>query len=254
MRWFARTEQLVGPEAYGRLQAARVAVFGLGGVGSFTVEALARAGIGSLRVVDHDCVNPTNLNRQLFALHSTLGLPKVEVARARILDIHPEAIVDARHRFINGDSVDELLQPAPDVVVDAIDSLNAKVALLEAAHRKRLTTVSAMGAGGKFRGDLIQVADLDDTWNCPLARLVRKRLHARGIRKGILCVFSPEPCRNDRPPRPEDRDVHLGPGRPRTPLGTLSYMPALVGLRVAEVVIRHLLGPLGPVSDTAPPT
>ncbi|OQA36069.1 MAG: tRNA threonylcarbamoyladenosine dehydratase [Acidobacteria bacterium ADurb.Bin340] len=247
MRWFARTEQLLGPEGYARLGAARVAVFGLGGVGSYAVEALARAGVGHLQVVDHDVVNPTNLNRQLFALRSTLGRPKVEVARERILDINPDAQVDARHRFINGDSVAELLDPLPDVVVDAIDSLNAKVALMEAAYQLDLPTVSAMGAGGKVRGDLIQAADLEDTWNCPLARLVRKRLHGRGIHRGITCIFTPEPCRNDLPPRPEDIDAHVGPGRKRTPLGTLSYMPALVGLRVAEEVIRKLLA-LTPLS------
>lgn len=243
MRWFARTEQLLGEDGYARLTQARVAVFGLGGVGSFAVEALARAGVGHLRVVDHDVVNPSNLNRQLFALRSTLGTPKVEVARARILDINPEAEVDARHRFINNDSVAELLEPQPDVVVDAIDSLNAKAGLLEAAHRLGLPTVSAMGAGGKLRGDLIQVGDLEDTWNCPLARLIRKRLHARGIHRGITCVFSPEPCRNDLKPNPVDIDAHVGPGRKRTPLGTVSYMPALVGLRVAEEVLRKLLEP-----------
>lgn len=247
MRWFARTEQLIGPEACARLARARVGVFGLGGVGAAALEALARAGVGHLRIVDHDVVNPTNLNRQFLALRSTLGIPKVEVARARILDINPACEVDARRVFINNDTVAELLEGGLDLVLDAIDSVNAKVALMEAAYRLDLPTVSAMGAGGKVRGDLIQAADLEDTWNCPLARLVRKRLHGRGIHRGITCIFTPEPCRNDLPPRPEDIDAHVGPGRKRTPLGTLSYMPALVGLRVAEEVIRKLLA-LTPLS------
>ena len=241
MRWFARTEQLVGHEGYEHLKQARVAVCGLGGVGAFAVEALARAGVGHLRVVDHDVVSPSNLNRQLLALRSTLGRPKAEVAAERILDINPDCEVDARRAFLNGDTVAELLEPRPDVVVDAIDSVNAKAALLQAAVELGIPVVSSMGAGGRQDGSFIRVGDLPETDVCPLASMMRKRLKRRGITTGIRCVFSLEPCRNDLLPDPVDVEAHDGPGRKRTPLGTVSYMPALFGLRVAQEVIQQIL-------------
>ena len=241
MRWFARTEQLLGPEACARLAQASVGIFGLGGVGGYAVEALARAGVGHLRVVDHDVVNPTNLNRQLLALRSTLGRPKVEVARERILDIHPGCAVDARQAFVNQDSAPQLLEPPLDLVVDAIDSVNAKTGLIQAAFERGIPVVSSMGAGGRRDGSRILVGDLSETDVCPLAAIIRKRLRRRDIRTGVRCVYSLEPCRNDLLPHPVDVEVHDGPGRKRTPLGTLSYMPALFGLRVAEEVIRTLL-------------
>ena len=241
MRWFARTEQLLGPEGFHRLQHSRVAICGLGGVGSFACEALARAGVGHLRLVDHDLVNPTNLNRQLLALRSTLGLPKVEVAAARVLDINPECQVDARRAFLNNDTVAELLLPRVDLVIDAIDSVNAKCALLQAAVEGGLPIVSSMGAGGRFDGGQVFTGDLSETRQCPLASVIRQRMGRRGIRRGVRCVYSLEPCRNDLAPNPLDVEVHDGPGRPRTPLGTLSYMPAIFGLRVAQEAIRLLL-------------
>jgi len=241
MRWFARTEQLLGVEACAILAGARVAVYGLGGVGSFALEALARAGVGHLRVVDHDVVNPSNLNRQLLGLRSTLGRPKVEVAAERIRDINPHCVIDARRIFLNGDTVAQLLEPGVDVIVDAIDSVNAKAALLQAAQERSLPVVSSMGAGGRRDGSRILVGDLSETDVCPLAAVIRKRLRRRGITTGIRCVYSTEPCRNDLLPDPVDVEAHDGPGRKRTPLGTLSYMPALFGLRVAEEVLRMLL-------------
>lgn len=241
MRWFARTEQLLGQEGYERLGRARVMVCGLGGVGSYAVEALARAGVGYLRMVDHDVVNPSNLNRQLFALRSTVGQPKAEVAAARIRDINPGCEIDARRVFINGETVAELLEPAVDVVVDAIDSVNAKTGLIQAAFERGIPVVSSMGAGGRREGGGILVGDLSETDVCPLAAIIRKRLRRRGIVTGIRCVYSKEPCRNDLQPDPVDVEAHDGPGRKRTPLGTLSYMPALFGLRVAEEVIRLIL-------------
>lgn len=241
MRWWARTEMLLGPDAWARLARARVAVFGLGGVGSFAVEALARAGIGTLQVVDHDVVNPTNLNRQLFGLHSTLGLPKVEAARARILDIHPACIVDTRLGFIQNETVAELLRPRPDLVIDAIDSLNAKTALLQACVEAGLAVISSMGAGGRMDGGAIQVGDLAETRLCPLATKLRQRLRRRGIAGGIRCVYSLEPRRPSLPPQPQDVDAHVGPGRRRTPVGTISYLPAMFGLRAAQEAIQFLL-------------
>lgn len=241
MRWFARTEQLLGTEACERLASARVAVFGLGGVGAFACEALARAGVGHLRVVDHDCVHPTNLNRQLLALRSTLGRPKVEVAAERLRDINPECDVDARRAFINGDSVAELLEPPLDVLVDAIDSVNAKAGLIQAAVERGLPIVSSMGAGGRRDGGRILAGDLSETCVCPLAAMIRKRLRRRGITTGVRCVYSVEPCLNTLPHDARDEDAQDGPGRKRTPLGTVSYLPGLFGLRVAEEVLRVLL-------------
>lgn len=256
MRWFARTEQLIGAEGLARLRASRVVVCGLGGVGAFAVEALARAGVGHLRLIDHDVVNASNLNRQILALRSTLGRPKAEVAAERVRDINPECDLDVRRAFLNGDSVAELLEPPLDVVVDAIDSVNAKAGLIQAARERGLPVVSSMGAGGRRDGSRILVGDLSETDVCPLAAIMRKRLKRRGVRSGVRCVYSLEPCRNDLLPDPVDVEAHDGPGRKRTPLGTLSYMPALFGLRVAEEVIRIILDrePAPPVSSPpAPP-
>lgn len=241
MRWFARTEQLLGVERLERLAKARVGVFGLGGVGSFAVEALARAGVGHFRLVDYDCTNATNINRQLFALHSTLGQAKVALAAARILDINPACEVDARQVFINPETMEGLLEPGLDVAVDAIDSLSSKVDLLEGCVRRGLPVVSSMGAGGRLDGGQILCGDLDATRNCPLAKVLRQRLHRRGIRTGIQCVSSLEPALNTLPHLPRDVGEHEGTGRPRTPIGTISYMPALFGLRVAQEVIEQLL-------------
>jgi tRNA A37 threonylcarbamoyladenosine dehydratase len=241
MRWFARTEQLLGPEAMARLAGSRVAVFGLGGVGSFVVEALARAGVGHLRLVDYDRANATNLNRQLFALNSTLGVPKVEAAAARIRDINPHCQVDPRPVFVNPETVDGVLEPELDLAVDAIDALSSKVLLLAACVRRGLPVLSSMGAGGRLDGAQVQVGDLDQTRICPLARLVRQRLHRLGIRTGIRCVYSLEPARTTLPYNPGDAGDHVGTGRRRTPIGTISYLPALFGLRLAQEAIAVLL-------------
>jgi tRNA A37 threonylcarbamoyladenosine dehydratase len=241
MRWFARTEQLLGVDGYDRLSKARVAIFGLGGVGGYACEALARAGIGHLRIVDHDVVNSTNLNRQLLALRSTLGLPKVDVMKVRILDINPECDVDSRRVFINNDTFAELFLPEVDVVVDAIDSLNSKTGLIEAAFQRGLPVVSSLGAGGRMDGGQIQCGDLFESYNCPLASKLRQRLRRRGIARGIRGVYSVEDCQNTLPHDLRDVDKHEGPSRSRPPLGTISYMPALFGLRVAQEVIRILL-------------
>jgi tRNA A37 threonylcarbamoyladenosine dehydratase len=241
VNWYARTEQLLGKEGWEALKRARVAVFGLGGVGSYAVEALARAGIGYLRIADFDVVNISNINRQLFALQSTLGKPKVEAARQRILDINPSCEVDGRNCFINAQSIDELLSPALDIVVDAIDSVSSKVSLIHAAREKGYAVVSSMGAGGRTAGAQIHAGDISESFNCPLARMIRKRIHRRGIYEGIRCVYSIEKARNKLPFKNEDVDRAEGRGRQRTPIGTISYMLGLFGLRVAEEVIAILL-------------
>ena len=252
MRWWARTEMLIGPAGCERLAGATVAVFGLGGVGSFAVEALARAGVGAIRVVDHDTVNPTNLNRQLFGLHSTLGTPKVEAAKARILDINPACRVDARRAFIQNETVAELLAPGVEVVIDAIDSLNAKTALLQACVEGGVAVIASMGAGGRMDGSMIQVGDLAETRLCPLATKLRQRLRRRGIPGGIRCVYSLEPRRASLPPQDQDVDTHVGEGRRRTPLGTISFLPAMFGLRAAQEAIALLLAGPGPAGNPTP--
>lgn len=241
MRWFSRSELLLGEAALQRLREARVTVFGMGGVGSFVVEALARAGVGHLRLVDHDVVSGSNLNRQIFALRSTLGRAKVEVARDRVLDINPECRVEDLRVFVRAESIPALLEPTPDAVVDAIDSVGCKVALLKAAFERRIPTFSSMGAGGRVSSDQVKVADLSRTRMCKLAFTVRKNLRKAGITKGIRCVYSLEPAKPAPPPNPLDVVPHEGPGRPRRPLGTISYMPAVLGLKLAEEVLRYIL-------------
>jgi tRNA A37 threonylcarbamoyladenosine dehydratase len=243
MRWFSRSELLLGESALERLRAARVTIFGLGGVGSFAVEALARAGVGHLRLVDHDVVGPSNLNRQLFALRSTIGQPKAEVAAARVSDINPDCAVEPRQIFIHTDTLPELLTPRPDVMIDAIDSMSCKVALMRIAHEQGIPIITAMGAGGRTDSSQLLLGDLSETRFCPLAARVRKELRKVGITKGIRCVYSLEPADNKRPANPIDIEPHLGPGRQRRPVGTISYMPAIVGLKVAEEVIRMILLP-----------
>ena len=247
MRWFSRSELLLGEAALERLRAARVTVFGLGGVGSFAVEALARAGVGHLRLVDHDVVGPSNLNRQLFALRSTLGQLKVAVAAARVLDINPGCQVEPCQTFIHTDTLAGLLTPRPDVMIDAIDSMTCKVALMRTAVESAIPIITAMGAGGRMDSSQLRVGDLSETRLCPLAARVRKELRKIGITQGIRCVYSLEHADNKRPANPVDIEPHRGPGRQRRPVGTISYMPAIVGLMVAEEVLRLLLA-----SDSGP--
>jgi tRNA threonylcarbamoyladenosine dehydratase len=241
---FDRTVRLMGKDAVERLGQARIAVFGLGAVGSFATEALARAGVGYLRLVDFDRVDITNINRQLFALHSTLGQKKAEIARSRILDIHPACHVEIRDTFINADSLADLLSPDLDVVVDAIDGLNSKVNLLVAARQMDLTVVSSMGAGGRMDVSRIRTGDIADTSVCPLARVVRRRLHRRGVFTGIRCVYSLEhpvlsPDAHALPDEGAlDSGNGTGHGRKRTTIGTVPWTPGIFGLTLAAEAVH----------------
>ena len=233
---YERTHILVGDAGTARLRAARLLLAGLGGVGAYAAEALARAGVGHLTLVDHDQVAGSNLNRQLPALHSTLGRPKTEVVAARLRDINPDLSVRIEERFIQPDNVDGLLAPGYDFVIDAIDSLNCKAALVITAHQQGLPVAASMGAGGRLDPTRVRVTDLLATDVCPLARQMRKRLRRQGVGKGILAVWSDENPRPPLPPQPTDQ------GRDRAVNGTISYMPALFGLTLAGVVLQHLLG------------
>ncbi|MCK5804669.1 MAG: ThiF family adenylyltransferase [Lentisphaeria bacterium] len=239
---FSRERLLVGDDGMDRLRSARVLVCGVGGVGSAAVEALARAAVGHFRLVDFDTVNPSNINRQLHALHSTLGRAKVEVVASRIRDINPDAEVVAERRKVTVETVATYLEPVPDHVVDAIDDTDAKIALLaECAHRK-IPVVSAMGAANKLLPGEIRITDIEHSRKCPLARVVRKRLRRLGICGRIAAVYSEElPIRLADGAFQAEVAEEAGDKRPQ---GTISYMPSLFGLHCASVVIRNLLGDL----------
>lgn len=232
---YERTHILVGDEGVARLRSARVLVAGLGGVGSFAAEALARAGVGELTLVDQDRVAESNLNRQLVALGSTLGRPKVEVMAERIHDINPGCRMTLIQRFLGPEDMVPLLGEGFDQVVDAIDSLASKVELIAVAQGLGAPILSSMGAGGRIDPTRVRVGDLMDTRVCPLARVVRSRLRRRGIGRGITVVWSDEPALTPLPPE------ELGRGRPRAVNGTLSYLPALFGLTLAGMVVTRLL-------------
>lgn len=230
-----------------RLASTRVLVAGLGGVGSFAAEALARAGVGELVLADHDLVTGSNLNRQLLALGSTLGYPKAEVMAERIRDVNPGCRVVTIQRFLTPDDMPGLLGEGFDQVVDAIDSLSSKVALIATAVVQGVPILSSMGAGGRLDPTRLRVGDLMDTRICPLAREVRGRLRRRGIGRGVTAVWSDEPPRPPLPPEDQGR------GRPRAVNGTMSYLPGLFGLTLAGIAVNRLLTSDPAEGDQRPP-
>ena len=234
--WLERTELLINKKGIENLKNAIVLVVGLGGVGSFAAEFLARSGVGNLTIVDGDTVDLTNINRQLPALHSTLGMDKADVMESRLKDINPEIKIKKINRFLNPEEMSELLEGQNfNYVVDCIDSLSPKVELLKLAKRKRIKIVSSMGAGGKLDPSKILVRDISKTNHCFLAKQVRKRLKKEKIDKGIRCVFSTE--------IQEEESLHLTDGKnyKKSFYGTISYIPALFGLFAAAEVINYLI-------------
>ena len=235
--WKQRTELLLGSGGVATLSRSRVLVVGVGGVGAYAVEMLARAGVGKLDIVDGDNVGVTNVNRQLPALHSTVGQPKVEVMCRRIADINPEAEVKAINCFITEDSVRMLLYGGNyDFVVDAIDSVAPKVALIKHCLASGLRIISSMGAGGRIDASKVRYADLWETYNDGLAKVVRTRLKAEGIRRKLPVVWSEE--------MPEKAAVMLTDeiANKRSSYGTVSYLPAIFGCMLGAYVIRKLTG------------
>ncbi|QIK38196.1 tRNA threonylcarbamoyladenosine dehydratase [Caldichromatium japonicum] len=232
--WDARTRLLLGEAGRERLRSSHVLIVGLGGVGSFAAESLARAGVGALTLVDGDRVEPSNLNRQLIALRSTLGQPKVAVMARRIADINPACRLTLVPDFIEPEGVSGLLAPGYELVLDAIDTFSAKVALLATALKRGQPILSSMGAGGRLDPTRVQVGDLMDTRVCPLARAVRLALRKQGIGRGLTVVWSDEPPLSGIIAR-------TGAQGPRAMRGTISFLPALFGLMLAGVAIRHLL-------------
>ena len=233
---FLRSEMLWGQAAQRRLAACHVILFGLGGVGSYAAECLARSGIGELTVVDSDTVSLTNLNRQLEALHSTLGQPKAEAVAARLRDINPEAVIHPIHGLYDAAHRERFFPEGCryDYIVDAIDLVSCKLDLAETALRLQIPLVMALGTGNKLDPTLLQVTDISRTYGCPLARVMRKELRARGICR-LKVVFSPEepvsPAQPEAPP----------PGRRSVPASN-PWVPAAAGLLLGSVVVRDLIG------------
>ena len=233
--WKQRTRLLLGEEKSERLRRAHVLVVGVGGVGAYAAEMLCRAGVGRLTLVDADTVQPTNINRQLPALHSTLGQPKVEVLAARFRDINPEVELTVLPVFLKDENIPQLLDAARyDFVVDAIDTLAPKCRLIAEALRRRIKIVSSMGAGAKSDITQIRFADICDTYHCGLSKAVRKRLQKMGIRHKLTVVFSTEQADPKAVLLTDDEQ------NKKSTCGTVSYMPAVFGCYLAEYVIRRL--------------
>lgn len=252
----ARTEILIGASGLARLRAAHVLVAGLGGVGGYAAEALGRAGIGRLTLLDHDVVSPSNLNRQLLALHSTIGQPKIELMAARLRDIDPTIELTSIGEFLRPDMAEALIaapplapHPSPtrgegrqspyDYVADCIDSIACKAALVAACHHHGVPVISALGAGNCLDASRARVARLDQTQVCPLARELRRKLRELDAPLDYPVIYSDEPRRPPLPHQPVDSGA---PGRPRAVNGTISYLPALFGMMLAGFIIRRLLG------------
>ena len=236
--WLERTELLLGGEKLDMLRRANVLVVGLGGVGAYAAEMIARAGVGRMTIADADTVNVSNINRQLAALHSTVGMPKAEVLSARLRDINPEIELTVVNEYIRDERTYELLDSARfDYVVDAIDTLSPKLALILASLERGYPLVSSMGAGAKTDPTLLEIADISKTHHCPLAHMLRKRLHKAGVRKGFRAVFSPEPIR-------EGAMIVCEEQNKKSNVGTISYIPAMFGIGCASVVIRGIIGEL----------
>ena len=233
--WQQRTQLLLGEEKMERLRRAHVLVVGLGGVGAYAAEMICRAGVGRLTIVDADTVQPTNINRQLPALHSTVGQPKAEVLAARFRDINPDVELTVLPVFLKDENIPELLDADTyDFVVDAIDTLAPKCHLIAEAMKRRIKIVSSMGAGAKSDITQIRFADLWDTYHCGLSKAVRKRLQKMGIKRKLPVVFSTEQADPNAVLLTDDEL------NKKSTCGTVSYMPAVFGCYLAEYVIKRL--------------
>lgn len=228
---FSRTEMLIGKDALDKLKNAKVAVFGIGGVGSFVVEALARAGIGHFILVDNDEVALSNLNRQLIATHNTIGQPKVEVAKNRILGINPNAKVETYQEFFLPETTG-ILDKSISYIIDAVDTVTAKIELVQRANKLKIPIISCMGTGNKLDATKFEVADIYKTSVCPLAKVMRKELKERGIEK-LKVVYSKE-----EPIKPEE--VKEETSKRHVP-GSISFVPSVAGLIIAGEVIKDII-------------
>lgn len=236
MNEFSRTELLIGPEALERVRRASVMVFGVGGVGSHCIEALARCGIGKLILVDNDTVSVTNINRQSIASHSTIGRYKTEVMKERIADICPDIVVETHETFVLPDNLESLFAEKPDYIIDAIDTVTAKLALAELAQRLEIPIISSMGTGNKLHPELFEITDLAKTSVCPLCKVMRKELKARGIYH-LKVLYSKE-----KPVDVSGRETGEEKGQRRALPGSISFVPPAAGLIIAGEVLREIAG------------
>lgn len=233
--WLERTALLFGNDKIEKLNSKHVLVVGLGGVGAYSAEMIARAGVGQMTIVDGDVVNKTNINRQLLALHSQIGKPKADIMAQRLRDINPDIKLTVINEFIKDERMREILENKYDYVVDAIDTISPKVFLIchcvEFGHK----IISCMGAGGRVDPTKLQIADISKTYNCKLAKSIRKRLHRKGIDKGVNVVFSTELVEKTSVIEVDDEE------NKKSTVGTISYIPALFGIYCASKVIRDLI-------------
>lgn len=229
--FYERTARMLGEEAVEKLKNARIALFGLGGVGGHAAEALARAGVGHLTLVDGDTVSESNMNRQLFAVQSTVGLPKTEAAKRRLSDINPSIKIDARPLFVTADNLSEFDFSSYDYIIDAIDTVSSKIAIIMAAKETDTPIISCMGAGNKLDPTAFRVADIYKTSVCPLARVMRLELRRRGVKK-LRVVYSEEP------PVKVEKEIVNGKPVP----GSVSFVPSVAGLILAGEAIKAIAG------------
>lgn len=247
---FSRTERLIGEEGLKNLRQSAVMIFGIGGVGSFAAEALARSAVGHLILVDHDDISLTNINRQLHALHSTLGQAKVEVMKNRILEINPQARVEANKTFYSETNADSLLALRPDYVIDAIDSVTSKVSLIKECLLRQIPLISSMGAGNRLTAENYKFMDISQTSGDPLAKSVRKLLRQEGIYRGVKVLSTSTPTiaplsagdfsGNNRNGSKDTKKDACGRKESALP-GSVSFVPSVVGLLIAGEVVRNIL-------------
>lgn len=233
---FSRTELLIGPEKFRRIKKASVMVFGVGGVGSHCIEALARTGVGKLILVDNDKVSVTNINRQSIAFHSTVGEYKTQVMKRKILDICPDTEVETHEVFVLPDNVDSILDCRPDYIVDAIDTVTAKLALAKKAMEYNIPIISSMGTGNKLHGEMFEIEDISRTSVCPLCKVMRRELKKQGITHLKVLYSKEKPVKTDPDKMEED------PGTRRSLPGSISFLPPVAGLLIAGEVIRDIAG------------
>lgn len=232
MSRFSRTQLLLGSEKMSILSNSHVMVFGVGGVGGYVVEALVRSGVGKISIIDNDTVNLSNLNRQIIALENTVGKLKVEVLKERILAINPNCEVVCYNEFITYDNIDNICFDNVDYVVDAVDTITAKIAIIKKSKELNINIISSMGAGNRLDPLQIKVADINQTKNCPLAKTMRYELKKREI-KNVKCVFSLE-----LPTEPNEKIINNESGK--VTIGSISYMPSMFGLVIASEIIKDI--------------
>lgn len=240
---FTRTEILIGKDGLENLRNKRVTIFGVGGVGSYVAEAIGRAGVGHITLVDFDDICITNVNRQIHALSSTVGQAKVDVMADRLREINPDVDIVAIKGFFLESNAKELLTPKPDYVFDAIDHFTAKAALITICREKGIPVISSMGAAAKLDPTQIKVSDISETCNCRMARSMRKILKQRGITSGVQVVYSTEEFNATAfiEPSDEERAANIGGLQKRVILGSISFIPSIFGLTMAGVVVNELL-------------